>query len=310
VAEELPAVEVRFSRELSAARAVSRSLAILIAVAVFTLQGSAMIVAGPSAAVSYLLAGVFVSLTLLCYVELLTSSAGEGGAYVLLRETTRGPLAFLTAWAILLGGLLLCALLALGFAACASELVESLSGHVLPETVVAALLIAAMSVYNVVGGRSHRKARDIVTWLTVAILLLLCLLCLPHLRTIHYQPFAPHGYLGIQIGLSLLLIGFLAFESVTLSVAEIPQPRRSIPLIFFAVAGVATLLFVFIALVTGSTLSSDVLEQSRLPLAALAEIWLGGDGVLILLLPLIFIPLALNSTLLLVVRQAQGLEQD
>lgn len=310
VAREVAPVEVRFSRELSAARAVSRSLAILIAVAVFTLQGSAMTAAGPSAAVSYLLAGVFVSLTLLCYVELLTCGGREGGAYVLLREVARGPLAFLTAWAILLGGLLLCALLALGFAACASELVESLSGHVLPETVVALLLIAAMSVYNVLGGRSHRGARDVVTWLTVAVLLLLCLLCLPHVRTIHCQPFAPHGYLGIQTGLSLLLIGFLAFESVTLSVAEIPQPRRSIPLSFLAVAGLATLFFVVVTLVAGGALGSDLLEQSRLPVAAMAEICLGRYDVLILLLPVIFVPLALNSTLLLVVRQAQGIEED
>jgi APA family basic amino acid/polyamine antiporter len=310
VAGDVAPVEVRFSRELTPARAVSRSLAILIAMALFTLQGSEMTAAGPSAAVSYLLAGVFVSLTLLCYVELLTTSSREGGAYALLREVTRGPMAFLTAWAILLGGLLLCALLALGFAVNASALVESVSGYVLPETVVAALVIAVTAVYNVLGGWSHRRARDVVTWLTVAVLLLLCVLCLPHVRTINFRPFAPQGYLGIQTGLSLLLIGFLAFESVPLTVSEVPQPRRTIPRAFFATVGLATLFFAVIALVTGGALNSAALAESPLPVVALAEKVLGGYGVLILLLPVILFPLALNSTLLLVVRQAQGIERD
>ena len=310
MARDVAPVEVQFSRELTPARAVSRSLAILIAMALFTLQGSEMTAAGPSAAVSYLLAGVFVSLTLLCYVELLTTSSREGGAYALLREVTRGPVAFLTAWAILLGGLLLCALLALGFAASASALVESVSGYVLPETVVAALLIAAATVYNVLGGWTRRRARDVVTWLTVAVLLLLCVLCLPHVRTINLRPLAPHGYLGIQMGLSLLLIGFLAFESVPLTVSEVPQPRRTIPRAFFATVGLATVFFAVIALVTGGALDSASLAESPLPMVALAEKVLGGYGVLILLLPVICIPLALNSTLLLVVRQAQGIERD
>lgn len=311
MAEETAAVEVRYSRELSTSRAVSRSLAILMATAVFALQGSVMAAAGPAAAVSYLLAGVVVCLTLLCYVELLTSSGREGGAYTLLSEATRGPVAFLTGWAVLLGSLLLCALLALGFAANVGAIFGAYLGVDLPESLLAALLTLIIAAYNVLGGWSHRRARDVVTWLAFAALLLLCVLCLPPIQLDNYRPFSPHGYLGVQSGLSLLLIGFLALESVPLTISEIRQPRRAVPQAFFATVGLGTFLFVAVALAAGGVLTSARLGETPLPVAAMAQFFLGGYGQLaMLLLSAIFMLLAMNSALLSVVRQAQVMDQD
>jgi len=311
VAEEFPTAEVQFSRELSTRRVVSRSLAIVIALALFTLQGPAMAAAGPSAAVSYLLWGVFVSLTLLCYVELLRSCGREGGAYVLLRESTRGPMAFLAGWAVLLGGLLLCAVLALGFAATVSTISQMYLGVRLPESLLAVLLTLLIAAYNVLGGWSHRRARDVFTWLAFSSLLILCLLCLPRMQLANYRPFSPHGYGGIQSGLSLMVVGFLAFEAVPLTVSEIRRPRRAIPLSFFATAGLATFLLVTVTLVAGGVVTPAALDQAGLPVAEMARQCLGEYGKLaMLLLAVVFLPLAMNSSLLAVVRQAQVMDQD
>jgi APA family basic amino acid/polyamine antiporter len=311
VAEETAAVEVRYSRELSTARVVSLSLAILVATAVFAVQGSVLATAGPAATLSYLLAGVVVCLTLLCYVELLTSSGREGGAYTLLSEGTRGPVAFLTGWAVLLGSLLLCTLLALGFAATVSTIFDTYLGVDLPEPLLAALLALLMAAYNVVGGGSHRRARDAATWVAFAVLLLLCVVCLPRIQLDNYRPFSPRGYLGVQSGLSLLLIGFLAFESVPLTVSEIRQPRRAVPQAFFATVGLGTFLCVALALAAGGVFTSAGLGKTALPAAAMAQFFLGGHGQLgMLLLTAVFIPLAMNSALLSVVRQAEEMGRD
>jgi len=310
VGEEVAPIEVRFSRELSVARLVSRSLAILMAALVFTLQGSAVGAAGRAAAMSYLLLGAVCSLTLLVYVELLLCGGREGGAYVLLRQATRGPMAFLAGWAIMLGGLLLCAILALGFASSASAIFEAWSGYRLPETVVAALLIVMVAAYNIVGGWSYRRVRDLVTWSAVAVLLLICVLCLPHVRAAHFRPFSSHGYLGIQTGLSLLLVGFLALESIPLTSAEIPRPRRTIPRAFLATVGLGTVLLVVLSLAVAGTLTSADLGHARLPVAKLAEECLGGYGIFLPLLAVVLVPMALNSGFLLVVRQAQVMERD
>ncbi len=309
--EQTASVKVRYSRELSTARVVSLSLAILMATAVFAVQGSVMEAAGPAAAVSYLMAGVIVCLTLLCYVELLTSSGREGGAYTLLSEATRGPVAFLTGWSVLLGSLLLCALLALGFAAIMGTIFDAYLGVDLPEPLLAALLTLLIAAYNVLGGWSHRRARDVVTWVAFAALLLLCVLCLPRIQLQNYRPFSPYGYLGVQSGLSLLLIGFLAFESVPLAVSEIREPRRAVPRAFFATISLGTFLFVAVALAAAGLLASASLDEAALPVTAMVRFFLGEYGQLaMLLLSAVLVPLAMNSALLSVVRQAEVMDRD
>jgi len=311
MAEEVVPIEIRFSRELGAEHAVSLGLAILIATAIFTLHGPVMAVAGPAAALSYLLMGGVLLLTLVCYVELQLNSEQEGGAYILLREGARVPLAFLTGWSILLGGLLLCAVLALGFAACLAALAEAHLAVQLPEPPIAAFLILAIVMYSILGRRGFGRTRHLVTWGVIAALLLLCLFCLPHLRMENYRPFSPQGASGIEAGFSLLLIGFLAFELVPLTVSEIRQPRRTIPQAFFAILSLGTVLFLLLSLVAAGSVSGLAWREGRVPLAAVAQHCVGGYGQsLLLLVGLIFIPLTLNSTIFLVVRQAQAMDQD
>ncbi len=311
MAEEVVPTEIRFSRELGAEHAVSLGLAILIATAIFTLHGPIMAVAGPAAALSYLLMGGLFLLTLLCYVELQLNSGQGGGAYTLLRESAKVPLAFLTGWSVLLGGVLLAAVLALGFATYLAAMAEAYLAVRLPEPLVAAFLILAIVIYSILGRRGFGRTRHVITWGVIAALLLLCSFCLPHIRIENYRLFSPQGVSGIEAGLSLLLIGFLAFECVALSVSEIRRPRQTITQAFFIILSLGTILFILVSLVAVASASGLILGQVRVPLAAIAGQCVGDYGQLLLLLVgLIFIPLTLNSTIFLVVRQAQAMDQD
>jgi APA family basic amino acid/polyamine antiporter len=311
MAEEIAPTEIRFTRELGLVGVVSLGLAILMATAIFTLHGPVVAVAGPAAALSYLLMGVVFLLTLVCYVELQLSSEQEGGAYVLLLERIRGPWGFLTGWSILLGGLLLCSVLALGFAAYLAAIIEAYFGVRFPEPLVAAFLILATVIYNILGGRAFRRARQTIIWGVIATLVLLCLFCLPNIRLENYRPFSPYGIPGIEAGLSLLFIGFLAFEWVPLVISEVRQPRRTITWAFFAILSLGTALFLFLSLVAAGSVSGLVWSQAKIPLAATVQHCVGEYGqLLFLILGLIFVPLALNSTVRLVVRQAQAMEED
>ncbi len=311
VAEPIHPTEIRFSRELDAARATSKGLAILIAVTIFALQGSVLAAAGSASIFSYLLMGGVFLLTLVCYVELLLRSEEEGSAYALLREATRGPLAFIAGWCMLLGGLLLCAVLALGFAAVVKAICEAFLGAQFPAPPIAAALILGIVVYNIVGGRSLRRARDVVTWGAVAALVLACLVCLPVVHLDSYRSLSPQGYPGIQEALSLLLVGFLAFESVPLTISEIREPRRAIPQAFFATLCAGTLLGLIVSLMVVGSLTGAGWSQVTIPVAAMAQHCAGRyAGLLIWLVAVLFIPLALNSAVLLVVRQVQAMDHD
>ncbi len=311
MAEQVPSTEIRFSRELDAVRATSKGLGILIAVAIFTLQGSVLAAAGPASIFSYLLMGGVFSLTLVCYVELLLRSGQEGSAYALLREAIRAPFAFITGWCMLLGGLLLCAVLALGFAAGASAVFETFLGAQIPAPPIAGALILGIAVYNILGGRSLRRARDAVTWGVVAALALACLACLPGVQLDSYRALSPRGYPGIQEALSVLLIGFFAFESVPLIIAEIREPRRAIPRAFFATLCVGALLGSVVSLIAVGSLGGAGWSQVGMPVAAMVQHCVGGyAGSVMSLGAVVFIPLALNSAVLLVVRQAQVMDHD
>ncbi len=309
--DELLPTEIRFSRELDPVHVVSLGLGILMALGIFAVHGPVMAAAGRAAALSYLLMGGVFLLTLLCYVELQLNSEQEGGAYVLLREGARFPLAFLSGWSILLGGVLLSAVLALGFATYLATAAEAYWAVQLPEPLIAALLVVAVVVYNILGRRGFRRTRHLITWGVIVALLLLCLFCLPHIRADNYRPFSPQGVPGVEAGLSLLLIGFLAFELVPLTVSEIRHPRRTIPQAFFITLSVGTILFLLLSLVTAGSAPRLVWMQARVPLVVIAQHCMGNYGQLLLLFAgLIFIPLAVNSTILLVVQQAQTMDQD
>jgi len=311
VAEDVLPTEIRFSRELDTARAVARILAILMAAAIFSLLGPVMAVAGTGSFLSYLLMGGILLLTLACYVELQLSGRREGGAYILVRDATGVPWAFLTGWSILLGGVLLCAVVALGFGAWVANAAEIYLGVALPEPLVAMLLIVVIVGYNILGERGFRRTRDFITWSVVVALLLLCLFCLPHIRWDGLRSSSAGDTLGIQAGLSLLLIGFLAFESLPLTASEIRQPRRTVPWAFVASLSLGTIVSILLGLMAAGVLVGVRWGEARVPLALMAQQCVGSYGhILLVVVGLVFIPLALNSTILLVIRQARVMGQD
>jgi uncharacterized hydrophobic protein (TIGR00271 family) len=310
MSEEGPGGEIRFSRELDPLRAISLCLAVLVAVAIFGLYGRIMTMAGPSGVLSYLFLGIVFLLTLLCYVELYLNSTTEGGAYLLIREATKVSWGFHTGWFILLGGVLLSALLGLAFAAQVGAMAETCFSMRLPEPFIASCLILLITFYNILGGRALRRNGHLITWGVIAALLVLCLLCLPRLQLGNLTPFSPHGAAGVQAGLLLLLIGFLAFESVTLSASEIRSPRQTIPRVFFATLSVGIILCILVALLTAGAATPGTWEQPQITLAGIAQSCAGRYAELLLLSGLVLIPAALNSTILLVVRQVQAMGED
>lgn len=311
MAEEGLPSEIRFSRELNTVGAASLGLPILVAAVIFVLHGPVVGGVGPASVLLYLLMGGVFLLALLCYVELQSRSAVEGGAYVLVREAARVSWAFLAGWAVLLGGLLLSGLLALGFAAYLTALLGIYSRVELPEPLIGALLIVVTVIYNARGRLGFRRARHLVTWGVIAALSVLCLLCVPHIRLDNYASFSSPAGTGIQGGLSLLLVGFLAMELVPLTVSEIRKPRRTIPRALFVILSVSTALFLVVTVVTVGVASGVDWKAVRIPLAWMAENCVGRYAQTLLLVSgLLFIPVALNWAILLVVRQAQVMGED
>jgi uncharacterized hydrophobic protein (TIGR00271 family) len=287
--------EIRFSRELGLGRAITLSLGVMLTLFIFIVMGGAVTIAGPLTPLAYLLAGLLLLANALGYVESAVTVPRPGGAYTLVHEAQGGWLAFLTGWTLTLSGLGVCALLAQGFAVQVTTLLNDHLGLALPVWPWAAGLVILLAVNNALGTQESRPGR--VTILLMTIFVGFTLLAAPHIKLANYVAIRPNWR---QV-LPLLMVSFVGLEVTASFQGEMRQRTTNAPR--------ALLLAPLLAAV--GVVGSEVLADSRVPLALLGASVAGGAGrPFILVAGALALALALNSTLTLVVRKVYVMSRD
>jgi uncharacterized hydrophobic protein (TIGR00271 family) len=297
--------EIRFSRELGLWQAAAFSLGAMLTLVVFILMGGAVAAAGPIAPLAYLLAAMLLLANILGYVELAVTLPRPGGAYALVREAQGGWLAFLTGWMLTLSGLGMCALLAQGFAVQVVTLLNDHLGLALPIWPWAAGLVILLAVNNALGTQESRPAR--VTILVMAILLGFALLAAPHIKLANYVSIRPNW----RQALPLLMISFVGLEITASLQGEMRRRTTNAPRALLLAPLLTAVLGAAIVAATVGVVGSEALADSQIPLALLGASVAGGAGrPFILVMGILALTLALNSTLMLVVRQVYVMSRD
>jgi amino acid efflux transporter len=104
---------------------------------------------------------------------------------------------------------------------------------------------------------------------------------LPVVRLDRFQPFLPHGWVGVGAAISLFVWAFAGWEAVTHIAAEFKKPRRTIPLataIAIATVGLAYLALQFVTI----TALGPKADTSTVPLLDLVTVTLPGYGAWII----------------------------
>ena len=297
--------EIRFSRELGLWRAIALSLGVMLTLLIFVLMGGAVAAAGPVAPLAYLLAALLLLANVLGYVELAVTLPRPGGAYALVREAQGGWLAFLTGWMLTLSGLGVCALLAQGFAVQVVTLLNDHLGLALPIWPWAAGLVILLAVNNGLGTQESQRGR--VTILLIAVLLGFTLLAAPRIELAHYVVARPDW----GQALTLLMVSFVGLEITAGLLGEIRQREANAPRALLLVPLLVAVFGAIIVAVTVGVVGSAPLADSGVPLALLGASVAGGAGrPLILVLGGLALALALNRTLMMVVRQIYKMSAD
>jgi len=297
--------EIRFSRELGLGRAITLSLGVMLILLTFGLAGGAVAAAGPMAPLAYLLAALLLLANVLGYVELAVTVPRPGGAYTLVHEARGGWLAFLTGWALTLSGLGVCALLAQGFAVQVTTLLHDHLGLALPAWPWAAGLVILLAVNNGLGTQGNR--RGLVTISLMAVLLGFTLLAAPHIQLSHYMAVRPNW----GQALTLLLVPFVGLEITASLQGEMRQWTAHAPRALLLAPSLAAVLGAAAVAVAVGVVGSAALAASQVPLALLGANVAGGAGrPFILVMGALALTLALNSVLMLVVRQVYAMGKD
>jgi APA family basic amino acid/polyamine antiporter len=80
--------------------------------------------------------------------------------------------------------------------------------------------------------------------------------------------FAPNGTSGIVTAASIIFFAYIGFDAISTSGEETRNPGRDLPIAIIASLGVATLLYIIVAIVAVGALPADQLAESDAPLAA------------------------------------------
>jgi APA family basic amino acid/polyamine antiporter len=285
-AEGSPSGEASLKRVLTARHLVQLGIGGMIGAGIFVLTGQAAANhAGPAITLSFVLAGIAVTLAALCYAEFAAMLPVAGSAYSYSYATLGEFTAWFVGWNLVLEYLLAAASVAVGWAAYFNGLLHSIGNLVgadigipamlasAPLDVVDGKLVATGSILNVpamaiaaaIAALCYRGValsalvNSIIVIIKVTVILLFIAFSLQYVNFENWQPFIPaaeapgrFGWDGVVRGASIVFYAYLGFDAVSTAAQETRNPQRDMPIGILGSLVVCTLLYiVFAGVLTG-----------------------------------------------------------
>ncbi|MEY9932261.1 amino acid efflux transporter [Catenulispora sp. GP43] len=258
---------------LSVPRGVALYVGALFGPGLLMLPGLAAKIAGPASVVAW--AGLLAvsALFALVFTTLGTRFPDGGGviAYTaagLGRRTGRAVgWCFLTA--VVLGAPVVC-LIGAGY-------VTALTGGGRGATaLVAAVLLAAVTVLTTAGARAGTAVQMVLVGLLLAVVVVAVAGSLPHARASHWTPFAPHGWTAVGSAASVLMLSFVGWEAAAPLTRRLADPARSLPRITGIAFAVTAIVYLALAVAVVAVLGAGA--AGTVPAADLLRVAVGSGG--------------------------------
>jgi amino acid transporter len=249
----------------------------MVGAGIFALLGAAGEVAGAAVWISFLLAGGVAALQGYSFAKLGARYPSAGGflEYVI-RGWGDGHFTGVIAWMLLAVNAIITAMVAVSFGSYASAAAADSDEWIAP---FAVLILAVMTVLNILGSRAVARAQTLVVIVVVGIL---TVFSVATLANIDIDLLAFSGYPSareIVSSVALTFFAFLGFGVITFTAKDLADPRRQLPRAVYLALGIATIVYVAVALGVFGTLSVDeVIDSGGTALAVAAEPVLGSAG--------------------------------
>jgi amino acid transporter len=266
-------------KHLNVRQAAFIGVGAMVGAGIFALLGAAGAVAGAAVWLSFLIAGIIAGLQGYSFAKLGSRYPTAGG---LLEYVAKGfgdgHFTGVTAWLTYWANAIVTAMVAVSFGSYASSMLTGQESAAWIK-VFAALIIIAMTAVNIVGSGLVAKAQTVIVYVVLGILSLFAVVTLanmtPHLL-------APSGYpplRDIVSSVALTFFAFLGFGIITFTAKDLSKPSRQLPKAMYLALGIATVIYVAIALGVFGTLTVDkVISSGGTALAVAAEPALGKAG--------------------------------
>src|SRR5687768_14434465 len=263
---------------LSVRQAAFIGVGAMVGAGIFALLGAAGEVAGAAVWLSFLIAGAVALLQGYSFAKFGARYPSAGGllGYVV-RAFGNGHVTGVVAWLLLATNAIITAMVAVSFGSYASAAFAD--GGATWTKIFAVLVVAVMATLNILGSQAVARAQTIVVFVVVGILTVFAIATLANLDT---SLLAFSGYPSVRDVVSSRALTFFAFLGcgvITFTATDLANPSRELPRAVYLALGIATVVYVAVALGVFGTLTVDeVVESGGTALAVAAQPVLGDAG--------------------------------
>ncbi|HYH92038.1 MAG TPA: APC family permease [Candidatus Saccharimonadales bacterium] len=265
-------------QHISTQQAAFIGVAAMVGAGIFSLLGAAGAVAGSAVWLSFLLAGGIAALQGYSFGKLGARYPSAGG---LLEYVNRGfgdgHVATVVAWLVYIANGIVTAMVALSFGSYASSAFAD--GGTAAIKVFAVALLVAMTLLNVAGSTLVARVQSVVVFVVIGILAFFAVVTIANLQPGNLAPATYPAPRDIVSSVALTFFAFLGFGVVTFTAKDLARPAKQLPIAMFIAIGLATLIYVAVAIGVFGTLSvTEVIEAGPTAIAVAAQPVLGDAG--------------------------------
>jgi APA family basic amino acid/polyamine antiporter len=274
---------VHLERSLSMFSLMMIGVGATIGTGIFFVMAVTVPKAGPGVLITFLLVGIIVSLTALCYAEVASKIPVSGSAYAYSYASIGELPAYLVGWALILEYGVAAAATSVGWAEYFNSFVNDAFGWRLPHAVSAGplaedpgiinfpavVLVGMCCVLLLRGAKESARANAIMVCIKLAVLVLFIVIAFTAFNGDNVSPFLPYGFAGVGAAVPAVFFTYIGVDAVSTAGEEVVNPGRNLPLAIFGAVAIVTLFYFLVAV---AALGAQPLERFDGQEAGLAAI--------------------------------------
>ena len=265
-------------RHVSTRQAAFIGVGAMVGAGIFSLLGTAGEVAGAAVWLSFLLAGGIAALQGYSFGKLGAKYPSAGGLLEYVNQGFGpGHVATVTAWLTYAANAIVTAMVAVSFGSYASA--SFANGDPAWEKGFAVAIVLAMTALNVAGSTFVARIQSVIVFIVVGILAMFAVVTIANMNPELLAPAQYPPARDIVSSVALTFFAFLGFGVVTFTARDLADPSRQLPRAMAIAIGLATIIYVAVALGVFGTLTVDeVIDSGATAIAVAAQPVLGDIG--------------------------------
>jgi amino acid transporter len=251
----------------------------VIGAGIFGLPSQVYALAGTFSLAAYAVGALAIGLIVLCFAEVGSRFGATGGPYLYTRVAFGPLIGFQVGWLMWIARITGFASLANLFVSYLALFVPGASGGV-PRAIIIALMVAILSVINIVGVRASATVTNVLTAGKLIPLFLLVATGLLFIDPQRYSFAAAPAYGSFSKATLLLVFAYMGFEGAVIPSGEMRDPQRHLP--FSLVVGMALVAVLYIGVQVVCIGTVPELARSERPLSEAALQIVGPAGAVLM----------------------------